>query len=66
MEIFNLVITKKCGTRLVNKMFTGHGIECLEKKALELKDEIPFEDAVIEGFIFVPTVGFSKVLQVAF
>lgn len=66
MNICNLVITKKCGTRLANVMFVGHGASCLEKKAMELKDDIPFDDAVIEGFIFIPMEGFSKVLQVAF
>ena len=65
-NLLSLVVTKKCGTRLHNSIFVGHGYQCLKNKAMELKDEIPFEDATVEGFLYQPAAGWQKLLCVSY
>ena len=60
MYLLNLVITKSCGQRLSNSIFVGYGAQCLERRAYELRREIPFQDSTIEGFIYQPGGGWQK------
>ena len=66
MYLLNLVITKNCGQRLSNSMFVGHGAQCLERRAYELRREIPFQDSTIEGFVYQPGGGWQKILCAEF
>lgn len=66
MNLLNLVVTKKCGTKLYDSMFVGHGYQCIVEKILEIKDEIPFAETAIEGFIYQPGGGWQKLVYFTF
>lgn len=66
MYLLNFLITKNCGQRLSNSMFVGSGAQCLERRACELRLEIPFQDSTIEGFIYQPGGGWQKILCTEF